>query len=149
MQEDVAEIVFGLIDQYELHQQHMVNLEPLEALFPRMERDLTDIGIDGFVIPPGVPISDDNPAVVTVNKRLTRNERRLVYAHEIGHALHGHAGAFRMDDIDAWFVDREEREAWTIAARLLVPMAAVTELGESRRIASACCVPEWLVGLAI
>lgn len=153
IKEDVTQVVWDIIQTYDLHHDYdapleFVTLEPLEGLFPLIERDLTSWGIDGFVIPPQEPITEDNPAIITVNSRLDWFHRRLAYAHEIGHALYGHEGAFNFSELDQWHVDREEREAWQVAATMLVPVEAICIHGDASRIAQICRVPEWLVGLA-
>jgi len=148
----VAEFVTDLIHHYDLHGRYdapvdNVNLEPLENLFPMIRRDISVCGMDGYVIPPRGEITESNPAIITIDRRLGQMYSRLVYAHEIGHALYGHEGAFKMTDIDRRLIDREERDAWAVAARLLVPLEAVVRHQERARIAAACFVPEWLLDL--
>ncbi len=148
----IAEYVNDLIDHFDLHGTYNapvdhVNLDPLENLFPMLRREIASCGMDGYVIPPHGEITESNPAIITIDRRLGPLYSRIVYAHEIGHALYGHEGAFKMTDIDRRMADREERDAWSVAARLLVPPEAVVRHEERTRIAAACFVPEWLLDL--
>lgn len=149
---DVAEAVARLIDRYDLHGSYeapidRVDLWPLEDLFPIMRRDIAAWGIDALVIPPAGEIGHGNPAIVTIGDHLDDYHARLAYAHEIGHALHGHAGTLRMAGLDKWFDNRAELEAWRVAAQLLVPVDTIVRMEETALIAAACGVPPWLVGL--
>lgn len=154
IEHDVKDQARILIDQYNLHFRRgrpleYVSLEPLEPLFPLVVRDLSDWGMDGCVIPPSGEITPSNPAVINVHKGLSKQRQRIIHAHEIGHALNDHAGAFKWEEakMDLWFADREEREAWEVAAMLLVPIDTVVTYQDASRIATICDVPEWLVGL--
>lgn len=149
----VDEQVTAIIQRYQLHgttayPSEYVNLAPLEDMFPILLRPLHEWGVQGFVIPPIGVVSTSNPAPVTLDIRLTAHVARLAYAHEIGHGLHGHQGAFVLAEMDQWFVRRAEREAWAVAARLLVPIQTVIDYETTEAIATACDVPEWLVDLA-
>lgn len=46
-------------------------------------------------------------------------------------------------------MDRAEREAWTVAARLLVPIQTVIDHGETDAIAAVCDVPGWMIDLVL
>jgi Zn-dependent peptidase ImmA (M78 family) len=124
-----------------------VNLSRLEDAFPLLIEDLSGMDVAGYVIPPDGDISPDNTAPVYIHKRLGPIDRRLAYAHEVGHALHGHAGALTLRQLDEWFLDRAELEAWRVAAQLLIPVEAIVQFETVDRIARACLAPPELVKL--
>lgn len=139
-----------LIDTYDLHASIPVRLEAIEPLFCPERRNLSGTGVAGMVIlPRSGPISESNFARVLLSDTLSPFEERLVYAHEVAHVILGHPGELMFEGMDRWFVDKSEREAWQIAARLLVPVSAVVEHGEVQSIASACRVPPDIVHMAM
>lgn len=145
---DIEERVARLIDAYDLHGTFeqpvdVVNLAPLEEWFPITIADLTVAQISGFVLP--IAPESTRPVPITLCRTLDADAARLVYAHEVGHALYGHEGAFTLMELDRWFQDRSEREAWRVAAQLLVPVDAIARYETVDRIASACRVPAFLV----
>lgn len=150
MREAVYDSILRLIDDYRLHQWMLVKLAPLEALFPVRHADLDVFRIAGSCIPPpdGL-ISPATPARVVLDCGLDDYSARIVYAHEIGHALAGHAGELMTIALDAWFGDKAEREAWEVAALLLVPYDAISRYQDLYVIALMCEVPEHLVSLAV
>ncbi|MGI8405129.1 MAG: ImmA/IrrE family metallo-endopeptidase [Thermomicrobiales bacterium] len=150
MRDEVYAAVQYLIEDFNLHAWMRVKLTPLEALFPVRHADLGSFRIMGSCVPPkdGL-LSGDNPAKIVLDSGLDDYTERIAYAHEIGHGLMGHAGDFVMADSDHWFIDKAEREAWEVAALLLVPYDAITRYRHISVIALACEVPEHLVSLAV
>ena len=124
-----------------------------KAAFPLRVDDLSEYDLAGMVVCPadGTEITDDNPAYVAVHSGLDRPMQRLIYAHEVGHAILGHEGQLRLSEMDSWFTNRLEREAWQVAAQLLVPQSllwAAAQHGWSpSHVAALCAVPEWLVAM--
>ncbi len=149
---DVEETVAQLIDSFDLHGTterpvHRVNLAPLEEWFPITRRPLRALGLAGYVLAADHPVSAERSINIVLASELTAYRTRLAYAHEIGHALHGHEGATLFDNLDSWFTDRFEREAWRVAAQLLVPVDAIATYQTVQAISQACDVPEKLVRL--
>ncbi len=145
--------VWALIDRYDLHGTpdnpvDLVNLSRLENEFPLVVEDLSAMEVAGYVIPPHGDISPNNTSPIFVHRTLGPIARRLTYAHEIGHALHGHAGALSLASMDEWFMDRVERDAWIVAAQLLVPVDTMARYETIDAIAAVCMVPRKLVELA-
>lgn len=145
MRRAVADQILALIDEYDLHATLPVKLTPLEDRFWVHYRPLVrSHHADGMLFPPrDVPITPSNPAVVLLDCDLNDHRERLTYAHEIGHALCGHLGAFAYQGMDPWFRRRLELEAWEAGAALLIPW--YTWFGDLESVAQRCHVPRWLV----
>lgn len=147
--------VHSLIAEYGLHEyldgdDARVNLAPLEMMFPIRRDDLDEFDLAGLVLlPDGGELAPENPARVTIHDALDDSTARLIYAHEIGHAVLGHEGSLRLSEMDTWFSDRAEREAWQVAAQLLIPHQVLwlsAQQGWSLdQVAAICDVPLWLV----
>ncbi|MGB3331145.1 MAG: ImmA/IrrE family metallo-endopeptidase [Thermomicrobiales bacterium] len=122
---------------------------PLEALFHvRYEPILRDWRTDGIAIAPrDMPVSAGNPASIVLDLGLNDHRERLIYAHEIGHALYGHMGPVAYRGMDPWFRRKAERQAWEAAAALLIPWHAMH--GDVQRISQVCHVPRILVQLLL
>ncbi|MGI8406020.1 MAG: ImmA/IrrE family metallo-endopeptidase [Thermomicrobiales bacterium] len=149
MRDEVYVSVRELIDDYQLHTWMKVTLAPLEAIFPIRYTDLARFQIAGSCMPPvSRSITPATPARVVLDTGLDDYRERLVYAHEIGHGLAGHAGYLEIASLDRWFADKAEREAWEVAAVLLVPQGAITRYRDRYVIALMCDVPEFVVSLA-
>ncbi len=142
-------LLWSLIREYRLHENGVpVDLSPLSNLFVPVTA--MEIGTPDFVVMPqgSGDLSMSRPAhiVLADDHELPW---RVRYAHEIAHALCRHTGSLRMIQVDGWFHDRQEREAWQLAAHLLIPSRVIYEGGWSEwtmsDIAAACGVPEWLV----
>lgn len=65
--------------------------------------------------------------VILLDDRLDRRTARCVLAHELAHALLGHAGAPSLEH-DLWFAERIERRADRWAARRLLALDDVAEV---------------------
>lgn len=141
---DVARIV----EEFALHEGGApVRLEPLEGTFLLEFGDLLSSGAIGIAKPPlhDLVPSPFSPAAVMVEERLDRGEMRLVYAHEIGHVVCGHAGSLRVASLGRAWDDKQEKEAWEVAAALLVPMEELVSGDTSAEVAARCEVPVDLV----
>lgn len=147
MRKDIADRIISLIDTYGLHNTIPVKLAPLEDLFPvRYEPIRRILGVDGMVISPPDPyVTPRNRARVVLDNGLNDHKERLIYAHEIGHAISGHVGGFASLDMDPWFRAKHEREAWEAGAALLIPLHAMH--GDVWRISQVCHVPRFMVQL--
>ena len=150
----MREVVFGrvaeLIDHYQLHQTGtLVKLTPLEDMFPIRYEPLARMGILGACHPPkSGEVSAANPARILLDDGMPDRLERVVYAHEVGHGILGHRGELAFGPMSEWFSGKNEREAWEVAAMLLVPREALMPYVEASTIAAICEVPEELVHLA-
>lgn len=144
-------LIWFLIREYNLHENDVpVDLSPLYDLFVPVSA--VGLGLTDFVLMPkgDAPLSTLRPAHVVIadDDDLPWSVR---YAHEVAHAVCRHTGTLRLGRVDGWFHDRQEREAWQLAARLLIPTRLIYEGGFSDwtkdHIAAACGVPNWLVDL--
>jgi len=145
MRREVADQILELIDAYDLHANLPVKLTALEDRFPvRYGSTRRRWRADGMLIHPrDRPITAANPAAVILDRNLNDHRERLTYAHEIGHALCGHLGAFTYQGMDPWFRRRQELEAWEAGAALLIPWHVW--FGDLESAAQLCHVPRWLV----
>ncbi len=125
-----------------------VSLTPLYDLFIPEEVDLRTTGIPACVVlPPDRDITPTTPATIYLDRRLDRCAKRQSYAHEVGHALLGHTGSVPHLDMGDWWHDSDEREAWEVAALLLIPHEAFQWGWTGQEVAAACEVEPWLVEL--
>ena len=148
MKPHVAETVDRLIWDYGLHEdlEGPVPIFKLEPIFPVERWDLAHVGLAGMVILPETrPVTESNFAPVVLSDALDDHDERIVYAHEVAHGILEHEGGLRLDEMDCWFENRSEREAWEVAARLLVPPVAWLDRGDVQRMAAAFAVPPALV----
>ena len=146
MRADVSEAAWDLIENHSLHASDgWVSLEPLEPLFVPVLRDLEPIGVPAFAVPAIGATAMKTPAHVVLDAHSPRMIRRLLYAHEIGHILCGHAGSLVHLELGDWWHDRDEREAWEVASVLLIPHHIFMEGLSTDEVACACGVPRWLV----
>ncbi len=139
-----------LIDRFDLHVGGApVSLKALELVYIPVYMDLSECGLPAMVwLPSDRPEATmEHPIHILLETDLDSPERRLAYAHEIGHVVCGHPGSLRARQVDNWFGDRHEREAWEFAAKLLVPDSVRWLMETEQALASTCEVPEWLVGL--
>ena len=151
MREEVRQTLWELIYDYGLHAQRLpIELSPLQELFVPVNADTADTGVLAFAVSPrgdALPTKRD-PAHVVIDRNLPEPERRLCFAHEVGHVIGNHIGSLRSLQVNEWFHDKNEREAWEVAAELLVPLEVFMVEGRTtEEIAALCEVPLWLVEL--
>ena len=85
-----------------------------------------------------------------INADVEAPYQRYAIAHEIGHALAGHAGRLQLCTgvsrrFGAWITAAQEREADRIAARLLIPPSVAYSGADAAEVAALCGVPMRLV----
>lgn len=138
--------VYDLIQRHRLHDADWpVDLTPLESEFVPILRQHMPEGVAGFaVMPRSSHASKRDPAFVVIDQARHKLERRLIYAHEVGHVVCGHPGTIRNLTVDDWFHDRQEIEAWTVAALLLIPIDAWGWGDPVEEVAARCGVPVWV-----
>jgi len=146
MRRRIADHVDELIARHRLHDGELpVDLSPLETEFVPLDQELAGAGARAYAVPPrGGEVTGRSPAYVVVDARRVRHERRVLYAHEVGHLLCGHPGSLRSLGVADWFHDRDEREAWEVAAALLIPRDAWVGGATPADVAASCHVPVWL-----
>lgn len=145
MQIEAEDRLWSLVDRSCIHTTGIpVDLTALEDFYPVRRRDLHLAGLIGFT-----STQIDGSVLIVLDDRLGDHDTRLAYTHEIGHILHGHSGSLRAIEVNEWFHDHQEREAWEVAAALLIPLEEVAKHHEwsVSSIAALCEVPEWLVRL--
>ncbi len=147
MRRRIAEAVDDLIDRHRLHDGGApVDLSPLEGEFVPVVRELAGSGVRAFAVPPkGGAATERSPVHVVLDSGRHRLDRNVLYAHEVGHIVCGHLGSLRTLDAGDWWHDRDEREAWEVAAALLIPHEAFGWAETARDVARECRVPAWLV----
>jgi len=147
MQYEVRQAVEAAIAHYDLHESTHVDLWPLDDLFLIRYLDMSGMEALGTILPPpnGWPVSVDNRARILIDHDLGTDDARIVIAHEIGHGFCQHVGS--ASSLALGMNDRHEREAWEVAAVLLIPERVIYEEQDVARIAAACSVPAWLVEL--
>lgn len=131
MRRRIAEKTDELIDRHRLHEHGApVDLTPLNDEFLPLLRPLDDLGVPALAMPPvnGTPTAD-SPALVVLDESRSAQWRAIYYAHEIGHIICGHVGTLRTLDAGEWWHNRDEREAWQVAARLMIPLDAIAQGG--------------------
>lgn len=151
MKPHVIDAVRKLVERYALHADPSgpVPIFNLEPMFPAVRRDFGPMGVAGMVIlPETLPVTESNFAQVVLNKHLGPDGARLVYAHEVGHAIAGHVGELMCSNMDNWFTNRAEHQAWEIAARLLIPEPAWVDRRDIQRMSAVFRVPPSIVKLA-
>ena len=94
-------------------------------------------------------------ALAVIDEVSSEATRRYTLAHEMGHVLEAHesrlilcTGRGRMNPFVSWMTSREERDADVLAARILIPEAAL-DAEDWNGVALTCCVPTWLVELRL
>lgn len=147
MRIDVANIINDLVGAYSLHDRMPVKLDALEGVFRVRFAPLRLHGLAGTCLPSSaLPPTEDDPALIVIDDSLSEMSVRLVYAHEIGHAIHGHPGELAWQGMDSWFQDKAERQAWEVAAMLLMPWGRIH--GDVQEVSAMTYLPEHLVRLA-
>ncbi len=131
-----------LIRWFDLHASWPVDLSPLETRFVPIELDMGP-GMPRAFVRPATRLG--MPPLVVLDKALPPAERRRFFAHEVAHVLCGHTGTVRcLDAGGEWIHERQEAEAWEVAAYLLMPLEA-WEWGDPVDVVAARCgVPRWL-----
>ena len=85
---------------------------------------------------------------IVINRNLSRNMKRIVCAHELGHAvLHKHVNTPFMYRQTLFSVDKVEREANRFAVELLLPDAVIHKGDSLQQLASIHNLPVELVRL--
>lgn len=143
---DLDVLLLDAVDHYGLHDCGVpVDLSPLEEICPITYELIRPVGLLGFTFS-SKPASVEYPADVVLCKSLPRNLRRIAYAHEAAHAILGFSGAMSLSDMDPWYADKQERDAWRGAAILLIPWTVQDEIEELTldAIAHACDVPRFV-----
>lgn len=102
----------------------------------------------------GIYVYNKRNRFITINENLSDQEQRIVCAHELGHAmLHDKTNRIYMASIMFTRPEKEELEANTFAAHLLIQDSEVMEFKTSRysiaQIAACLCVPEEILKLKI
>lgn len=132
----------SLIRHFTLHASWPVDLAPLESRFLAVSYELGPDSPKAFTKPAS---RLGLPPIVILDRFLPPADRRLFYAHEVAHLLCAHVGSVRcMDQGGAWIHDRQEAEAWAIAAYLLIPLDAWGWGEALDEVAARCGVPRWL-----
>lgn len=136
-----------LITHFGLHDDRhdpFVNLAPCETLFA-IERFAGTRRRPSWALPSGAPIpTAERPATVFLSDHLSDQAARAIYAHEIAHVLLNHRGTLTLRDLDDWFNDRQEAEAWAGAAYLLIPPSLLIAGMGTAALASVTHTPPWL-----
>lgn len=148
MKRDALGRTIRLIQDNELHENGApVDLRMLHDTFVPELVDLAVMaGVPALAIAPDDGrVSLSRPALVYLDVRDTKQDQRLNYAHEIGHVLCGHGASLPSLELGDWWYDKDEREAWEAASRLLIPWTAISSGHTTSEIAMICEVPEWLV----
>ena len=147
MRDETRESITAAINQYDLHETAHVTLWPLEDLFLIRYLDMSGMGSLGTILTPpnGWPVTAQNRARVLIDQDMGPDDARVIIAHEMGHGFCEHVGS--ASSYALGLHDRHEREAWEAAALLLIPERVIYEEQDVARIAAACGVPHWLVGL--
>lgn len=143
MVKTVSSAARTLIKAYGLHaNEPPVKLAPLEETFPVVLRDLSETGLRAFAY-----INETDEPYIVVDENLPEALHKVYYAHEIGHVILGHPGNLQARDVDNWFETRQERDAWSVAAELLIPRSVTIGMDEisPHAIAERCEVPVKLV----
>lgn len=136
----VTRMAREFVDEWSLHEGGVpVDLGPLEDHFVPHYSDLSEQGVVGY----GLFV--DELGSIFIDEQLSDYERRLVYAHELGHYIAGHSASPVTSQLDDVQHSRDEREAWLVAAVLLIPPEAVEWDTSASDVAGSCRVPEWLV----
>lgn len=136
------------VREWDLHQSGTpVDLSVLEDSFAPAYVDLTEQGILGYGLFLDDDASDAPMGTIFIEQELPRDDRRLVYAHELGHMVAGHSGTPVTSKLNSFQHDRNEREAWLAAAVLLIPPDVVSWDETIDSVAAACRVPEELVAM--
>jgi Zn-dependent peptidase ImmA (M78 family) len=143
MNNRVYERLDALIARTQLHRSRIpVDMDRLKEEFPVDYRDLQGTDVLGFLLTLPTPI-------IVIDQSLDAYDARLIHAHEIGHALYGHRGTLRSLSVDKWFDSKAERQAWQVAAHLLIPERVFYEYRgwTVEDIAGLCGVPDWLMAM--
>lgn len=145
MRDEIFWDVQRVIRELDLHEEGApVNITRLERVYvPYRVSNLAEVGIGGFAspLPDWLDPSEDTPAMVVVDE--AEHEKyswREIYCHEVGHLICNHLGSLRSLKVDEWFHSREEREAWEVAALLLIPTEVFEAGGTPEDIARSCDV---------
>lgn len=144
---DLDYLLLDAIDRYGLHDYGApVDLSPLEEICPVTYELIRPVGLLGFTFS-SIPASRENPADVVLCKSLPTELRRIAFAHEAAHAIMGYSGAMSLSDMDPWYANKQEREAWRGAAILLIPWSIQDDMKEITidEIARQCRVPRFVV----
>jgi hypothetical protein len=115
--------VSDLIERRRLHEEGDVHLDRLEDEYVLFLGTLLPYGVAAFALPPlrGGEADPAHPAGVGSTARSAGDERRLAYAHEVGHLLLGHVGSLALKEFSAAWHEKQEAQAWAAAAMLLIP----------------------------
>lgn len=79
---------------------------------------------------PGCCFIYDGVPMIFMDDRMTEARQRFVCAHELGHILTGHVGAWTLADDKSGIPHKiKEREAMVFAAELLMPQVVLSAIG--------------------
>lgn len=139
----------AFVREWSLHDGGLpVDLSVLHDHFAPVYLDLSSEGVlgTGVFLPGGN--GDVTVGRIMIDEALSGFDRRLVYAHELGHFVAGHMASSVTSSLNSWQHDREERQAWIAAAVMLVPVEAFGWDETIDGIAESCGVPPELIALS-
>lgn len=102
------------IRAHDLHRFLPVDLRPLRELV-----DVRFLSLSSGTM--GTAFANEAGAVIGINRGLGRDERRMVFVHELAHLLLEHPNSLWLCSFDGWFYSRYERQAQQAAALMLIP----------------------------
>lgn len=97
----------------------------------------------------GVGVVNGPVRLMYINADVTPSWQRHAIAHEMGHFINDDPGSIHLCHQWPWLNNKTERRASIVAGKLLIPDAALREMGSIDEIATACNVPVDLVELRI
>lgn len=138
------ELVYAFIERHRLHLpgEHRVNIADLykdhrPILAPRLP--CVSMVMDR-VDRRGQPHRQ-----IWMRRELSGQSRRLLYVHERMHDVLGHDASIPLYEVNPWFYDRDEREAWEAAAMVFVPRETFFQAPDVSWLSMVTHAPVWLI----
>lgn len=137
-----------LVERWELHG-NIAYCLPIPIAQVARNEGWTVRYIEGLFPLYGFAAIRGNRRLMGINADVGRPYQRMAIAHELGHVLNGDVDSVHLCSDWEWLYNRQERGASEVAARILIPDAALSVFDSIDTLAAACDVPPMLVELRL
>lgn len=147
LKEHLQQRVFDFIARYRIHTEHshLADLDALRSLY-RVRTLPRTAPIAAVTVRPNRAVDDvDALPEIWIRNGLSREDRRLAFAHEVSHDVLEHEASFPLKEIGPWYQNRNEREAWQGGALILINPRSIGDSPSVYWLKRECLVPAWLI----
>lgn len=138
------ELVYDFIERHRLHLpgEHRVSIADLyNGNRPILASHLPCVS----VVIDHIDRRGERRRKIWMRRELSGQTRRLLFIHERMHDVLGHDASIPIHEVNPWFYDQDEHEAWEAAAMVLVPRETFYQAPDIWWLSMVTHTPIWLI----